>query len=85
MMDQMNHGKMHWGCCWRPMLGVALWVVGFLSFVGGVVALWQGGEFYGINYMTWYWTALVSGVLAAGKKGHGGCGGGSCCGSNTQK
>lgn len=78
---------MHWHCCWRPMLGVLLWVAGLVSFVGGVVALWQGGEFYGVNYMTWYWTALVSGVLAAGKKGGRGCGGccGSKCGDGMQK
>lgn len=81
MMDNMQHEKMHWRCCWKPMLNKALWVIGLLSFVSGIVALWQGGEYYGVNYMTWYWTALVAGVLSCGvRKGHG-CGGcGGTCG-----
>lgn len=68
------------------MLGKVLWVAGLLSFVGGVVALWLGGEFYGVSFMTWYWTALVAGVLAAGKgKSHGCCGTGSCGPDGMQK
>lgn len=85
-MGNTEHDKMHWRCCWHPMLGKALWIGGILSFVGGVVALWQGGEFYSVSYMTWYWTALVAGVLAAGKgKSHGCCGAGSCGPDGMQK
>ncbi len=62
------HDKMHWGCCWMPVAGKTLWVLGLLSFLGGLLALWQGGEFWGVSYPTWYWTALVAGVLAAGAK-----------------
>ena len=50
------------------MLGKALWVLSFLALIGGLLAYWKGGEFYGISIMTWYWNALVGGVLAAGKK-----------------
>lgn len=83
-MDNTQHDKMHWTCCWKPMLGVALWVVGLLSFLGGLLALWMGGAFLDVTVMTWYWTALVSGVLAAAKsKGNHGCGGG--CGGGVCK
>ena len=51
-----------------PMSGKVLWIIGLLAFIGGFVALWRGGEFYGIAWMTWYWTALVTGVLALGAK-----------------
>ncbi|MBI4120608.1 MAG: hypothetical protein HY454_04050 [Parcubacteria group bacterium] len=71
MMDtagQGQHDKMHWGCCWMPALGKILWVLGLLSLLGGLTALARGGEFYGVSYATWYWNALVGGVLALGAK-----------------
>lgn len=84
MMDKnMVHDKMHMGCCWKPMGGKVLWVLSFLSFVGGLLALWRGGEFYGVSAMTWYWTALVGGVLSLGLKAkHGWCGCGTCSGAD---
>lgn len=79
----MTHDTMHMGCCWKPMGGKALWVFAFLSFIGGLLAFWQGGLFWDVSVMTWYWTALVGGVLALGLKGkHGGCGGCGSCGPN---
>lgn len=78
-----EHSKMHWGCCGRWVVGMILWKLALLSFLGGIIAFWRGGEFYSISVMTWYWTALVGGVLALGKKGSGcGCGGG-CCSNGT--
>lgn len=55
--------------------------------MGGLLALWRGGEFYAVSYMTWYWTALVGGVLAMGVRSkHGWCGCGTCSGMDgTQK
>ena len=67
-MHNGPHDKMHWNCCWHPASGKGLWVIGVLSFLGGIFALWQGGEFWGVSYQTWYWTALVSGVLSAGAR-----------------
>lgn len=84
-MENTNHDKMHWRCCWKPVLGKALWVGGVLSFLGGLLAYWQGGEFYGVSGMTWYWTALVAGVLAGGIRGHGGYHCGACGPEGTQK
>lgn len=51
-----------------PMLGKLLWVLSFLALIGGLAALWRGGEFYGVSYQTWYWNALVGGVLAISLK-----------------
>lgn len=68
MMDQGPHDKMHWGCCWAWLLGKVLWWAAFLALIGGLAALWSGGEFYGVTVMTWYWNALVGGVLALGAK-----------------
>lgn len=67
------HDKLHWNCCWKQMGGKALWLAALLSFLGGIAALWRGGEFAGVSYMTWYWTALVGGVLALGVRGHHRC------------
>ncbi len=67
-MAQGPHDKMHWGCCWMPFLGKALWILSFLALIGGLIAFWRGGEFYGVSAMTWYWNALVGGVLALGAK-----------------
>jgi len=64
------------------MGGKILWLAAFLSFVGGLVALWRGGEFYGVSYMTWYWTAIVGGVLSLGAKGHGAH---ACCHGTEEK
>ena len=75
-MDHDHHESMHWRCCWGSRSGKGFWVLGALSFLAGVIALWQGGEFWGISYQTWYWTALVSGVLSAGAKGKR-----HCCGT----
>jgi len=74
MMDtarEGTHDKTHWGCCWMPVGGKVLWIVGFLLFLAALIALWQGGEFGGVFYMTWYWTALVSGVLSISAKSAG--------------
>ncbi|MBI2640143.1 MAG: hypothetical protein HYW90_04645 [Candidatus Sungbacteria bacterium] len=83
----MQHYKMHWRCCWRSILGKIIWIASLLSFMGGLLALWRGGEFYAVSYMTWYWTALVGGVLAMGVRSkHGWCGCGTCSGMDgTQK
>ncbi len=54
-----------------PVGGKILWILSFLALVGGLLALWRGGEFYGIAVMTWYWNALVGGVLALGAKSAG--------------
>ncbi len=67
-MDQGPHDKLHWGCCWMPWAGRGLWILSFLALIGGLVALARGGEFYGVAYLTWYWNALVGGVLALGAK-----------------
>ena len=75
------HDTMHMRCCGKPMVGKILWIIGFISFAGGVIAFWQGGEWWGVSVMTWYWTALVAGVLAMGPKAkHGWCGCGTCSG-----
>jgi len=79
--NHCSHDKMHWGCCWAPAGGKGFWIFGVLAFVAGVFALWQGGEFWGIHYQTWYWTALVSGVLSAGGR-RGRC---SSCASDSEK
>ncbi len=82
-MDQsQTHDKMHWHCCWMPMMSKLLWVLGLLDLIAGGIAYWKGGEFYGIAGQTWLWFALVKGVLATGAKGkgHHGCGG--SCGGN---
>lgn len=50
------------------MLGKGLWILSLLALVGGLVALWSGGTFLGVAVMTWYWNALVGGVLALGAK-----------------
>lgn len=63
-----SHDKMHWGCCWMPVLGKGLWVLAFLALIGGLIALWQGGELWSVSYATWYWNALVGGVLSLGAK-----------------
>ncbi|MEK9148114.1 MAG: hypothetical protein AAB650_01630 [Patescibacteria group bacterium] len=51
-----------------PWAGRGLWILSFLALIGGLVALARGGEFYGVAYLTWYWNALVGGVLALGAK-----------------
>ena len=47
------------------MLG---WVVAALMYLGGLLAMGMGGELLSVNYMTWYWNALVLGVLVLGIK-----------------
>ncbi|MBI3627268.1 MAG: hypothetical protein HY220_00755 [Candidatus Sungbacteria bacterium] len=66
--DGMQHDKMHWHCCWMPMLGKLLWVLAFLEMIGALLAYWSGGEFLGVHGMTWLWFSLVKGVLATGAK-----------------
>ena len=69
-MGTMDHDKMHWGCCLRPLLGKLLWVVAAFA----LIAAWLSGStgaFWGREAMTWYWDALVLGVLALGLRGHG--------------
>lgn len=67
-MHEGPHGTMHWSCCWGPWLGKILWWVAFLSLVGGLLAYWRGGQFMNVTVPTWYWNALVGGVLALGAK-----------------
>lgn len=77
MMDTANtgmHDTMHWNCCWSPMAGKVLWKLSFLALIGGLVALYRGGEFLQVSVMTWYWNALVGGVLATGAKHKHSCG-----------
>lgn len=68
MMMKGPHDKMHWGCCWAPVLGKLLWTLGLLDLIAATIAYWQGGEFYNISAQTWLWFALVKGVLAVGAK-----------------
>jgi len=76
---------MHVGCCWKPMAGKLLWLLSFVSFLGGLFALYLGGEFWNVSVMTWYWTALVGGVLSFGLKGkHGWCRCGTCGGMSCK-
>lgn len=65
-MNGEKHDKMHWGCCWMPAAGKVLWILSLLALVGGLIALWKGGQFWNVSYTTWYWNALVGGVLAIG-------------------
>lgn len=75
----MVHDKMHMRCCWKPMVGKVLWIFGLVSFLAGLFGYWQGGTFWGVSVMTWYWNALVAGVLAQGVRSkHGWCGCGIC-------
>ena len=78
----VQHDKWHMHCCWKPVVGKILWAGAFLSFVGGFLAFWYGGTFLNISWTTWYWTALVGGVLAAGIRGyHSWCGCDMCHGA----
>lgn len=86
-MDQsMKHDKMHWRCCWMPMLGIILWVLSAVSVILAWVAIWKQALVLGYEPIAWYWNALVLGVLAIPMKSHGGwckshgdsCGGGTC-------
>lgn len=67
-MDKGPHDRVHWGCCWMPLAGKVLWVLALLDFIAALGALWLGGELYGISVQTWYWLALIKGVLAIGAK-----------------
>lgn len=49
-------------------LGMAGWGVALLMWLGGLLSMWMGGSFMNVNYMTWYWNALVLGVLTIGVK-----------------
>jgi len=49
-------------------LGMLLWLLAALAYIGGLVSLAGGSDFLSVNYMTWYWNALVIGVLALGAK-----------------
>lgn len=49
-------------------LGMLLWLLAALAYIGGLVSLAWGSDFLGVHYMTWYWNALVAGVLAVGVK-----------------
>ena len=63
-----KHDKMHWGCCWMPVLGKILWVLAFLELIGALIAYYNGGDFLNVMGQTWLWFALVKGVLAQGAK-----------------
>ena len=67
----MNHSKWHLACCWRPMLGMLLWLAGAASLAMAWVAVYRRGLVFGLEPLAWYWNALVLGVLALGKKMHG--------------
>ncbi len=49
-------------------VGIAGWVVAVLMYLGGLISMALGSEFLNVNYMTWYWNALVLGVLVLGLK-----------------
>ncbi|OGF64801.1 hypothetical protein A2661_01830 [Candidatus Giovannonibacteria bacterium RIFCSPHIGHO2_01_FULL_45_24] len=49
-------------------LSMVLWIVAVLMYLGGLLAYWQGGEFWSVSGMTWYWNALIVGVLVLGAK-----------------
>ena len=80
----MKHDKMHWRCCWKPMLGLLLWVAAAFS----VVMAWlsRGAPLLGYNDVGWYMNAVVLALLAIPMKLGGGwcgkhgdtCGGGMC-------
>lgn len=85
MMDSnMKHDKMHWRCCWKPMLGILFWLGAFVSLVCAWYA--RDAVFWGYSGLGWYWNALVLGILAIPLKmkhgwckNHGdACGGGMC-------
>ena len=65
----MNHSKMHWACCWMPVLGMVLWVAAMASFVLGLVAITKPAGILQISTLGWYWNALILGVLSLGSKG----------------
>lgn len=76
----MMHNKMHWSCCWKPMLGMALWALAAACFVLGLVAITRPTGVWQISTLGWYWNALILGVLALGCKGCGhGCSKCSTC------
>ncbi|QQG45385.1 MAG: hypothetical protein HYW89_00390 [Candidatus Sungiibacteriota bacterium] len=82
MMQGIMHDKWHMKCCSKPMLGKILWGLAFFALIGGLIAYLRSGEFLGVTVTTWYWNALVGGVLALGlKKHHGQYGCGTCGGS----
>lgn len=49
-------------------LGMLLWLAAALMYLGGLLSMARGGEFLNVHYMTWYWNALVVGILAVGVK-----------------
>lgn len=52
----------------KKKVSMALWVIAFLMYLGGLMAMYSGGSFMNVSYMTWYWNALVLGVLVIGLK-----------------
>lgn len=76
----MMHKKMHWACCWMPMLSMVLWAVAMVSFVLGLVAISRPSGILQISTLGWYWNALILGVLSLGCKGSKGhCGSCESC------
>lgn len=73
MMMQGEHGKWHWRCCWKPMLGTLLWLGAAAALALAWWAVWRRGLVWGLEPLAWYWNALVLGVLALGCKGGHGC------------
>ena len=55
---------MHWRCCWRPVLGIILWVLSALSVIFAWIAVGKQTTVLGYPDLLWYWNALVLGVLA---------------------
>ena len=49
-------------------LGMLGWVVAVLMYLAGLIAMWMGGSFMSVSYMSWYINALVLGILAIGVK-----------------
>jgi hypothetical protein len=62
----MYHDKMHWGCCGKPQLAKFFWLLAFGSLLGAWFS--RGGIWWGWDVLTWYWNALVLGVLGIGLK-----------------
>jgi len=92
MGGEKMHSKWHWMCCWKPLLGLVLWVAGLacLLFAWWAVrkAAQPGATLqdlpWGLEPLAWYWNALVLGVLAIGAKGHGGANCGTCMPEKTE-
>lgn len=86
MGGEMKHDKIHWRCCWLPLLGLFLWFAAAVSLVLAWVAVSRKAPVLGYADIGWYLNAIVLSLLAIPlklKRGwckmHGGsCGSGDC-------